>query len=97
MVYVAPLQDIAQNMYEEWSLKFGKAALGKPTLGKNVCILTGDTNRDLKLLAANHIIVSNPENWDILSRRWKQRTNVRAVNLFIIDELQVIVYKIMVS
>jgi pre-mRNA-splicing helicase BRR2 len=77
------LQEIAQNTYEDWSRKFTR-------IGRSVCILTGDTSGDLRRLADNNIIISNPENWDILSRRWKQRQHVRAVNLFIVDELQLI-------
>lgn len=34
--------------------------------------------------------MSTPENWDMLSRRWKQRKNVQNVNLFIVDELHLI-------
>lgn len=37
-----------------------------------------------------NVIVSTPENWDMLSRRWKQRKNVQNVNLFIVDELHLI-------
>ena len=37
-----------------------------------------------------NIVVSTPEKWDVLSRRWKQRKNVQNVALFIIDELHLI-------
>jgi len=37
-----------------------------------------------------NIIVSTPEKWDVLSRRWKQRKNVQTVSLFIVDELHLI-------
>ncbi|XP_055327556.1 U5 small nuclear ribonucleoprotein 200 kDa helicase-like [Paramacrobiotus metropolitanus] len=83
IVYVAPLQEIAENIHKEWEKKFRE-------LGKRVCILTGDTSADLKLLGKNNIIISNPEYWDILSRRWKQRKHVQNINLFIVDELQLI-------
>ena len=36
------------------------------------------------------MIISTPEKWDVLSRRWKQRKNVQNVNLFIVDELHLI-------
>ena len=36
------------------------------------------------------MIIGTPENWDMLSRRWKQRKNVQNVNLFIVDELHLI-------
>ena len=38
----------------------------------------------------SNIIISTPEYWDVLSRRWKQRKNVQNVNLFIVDELHLI-------
>ena len=53
-------------------------------------ILTGETGTDLKLLAKGNIIISSPEKWDVLSRRWKQRRNVQNVQLFIVDELQLL-------
>ena len=59
-------------------------------LGKKVVLLTGETGTDLKLLAKGNVIVSTPEKWDVLSRRWKQRKNVQNVSLFIVDELQLI-------
>ena len=37
-----------------------------------------------------NIIISTPERWDVLSRRWKQRKNVQNVSLFIVDELHLI-------
>ena len=37
-----------------------------------------------------NLLVSTPENWDMLSRRWKQRKNVQGVSLFIADELHLI-------
>jgi len=35
-----------------------------------------------KLLEKGEIIVSTPEHWDVISRRWKQRKNVTTVKLF---------------
>jgi pre-mRNA-splicing helicase BRR2 len=37
-----------------------------------------------------NIIISTPEKWDVISRRWKQRKNVQNVNLYIVDDLQLI-------
>ena len=55
-----------------------------------VVLLTGETGTDLKLLAKGQIIVTTAEKWDVLSRRWKQRKNVQSVQLFIVDELQLL-------
>lgn len=43
-----------------------------------------------KLLEKGEIIVSTPEHWDVISRRWKQRKNVTNVKLFIVDDLHLI-------
>uniref|UniRef100_A0A6Q2XD83 U5 small nuclear ribonucleoprotein 200 kDa helicase n=1 Tax=Esox lucius TaxID=8010 RepID=A0A6Q2XD83_ESOLU len=59
-------------------------------LNKKVVLLTGETSTDLKLLGKGDIIVSTPDKWDILSRRWKQRKNVQNVSLFIVDETHLI-------
>lgn len=52
--------------------------------------LTGETQADLKLLERGQIILSTPEKWDVLSRRWKQRKNVQGLALFLADELHLI-------
>ena len=44
----------------------------------------------VQMLAKGAIVVATPERWDVMSRRWKQRRNVQAVQLFIADELQLI-------
>jgi len=83
-VFVTPVQALAEQRYADWLQKFGHH------LGKKVVLLTGETSVDLRLLRDGNVIVSTPENWDVLSRRWKQRKNVQNVNLFIADELHLI-------
>ncbi|XP_046850049.1 U5 small nuclear ribonucleoprotein 200 kDa helicase-like [Xenia sp. Carnegie-2017] len=83
-VYVTPLQSLADQVFADWQSKFGVQ------LQKNVVLLTGETSADLKLLAKGNVIISTPEKWDVLSRRWKQRKNVQNVNLFILDEAHLI-------
>lgn len=34
--------------------------------------------------------VATPERWDNTSRRWKQRKNVQAVKLFVVDDVHMI-------
>ena len=45
---------------------------------------------DLRALDRGNIIVSTPEHWDMLSRRWRMRKNVQNVALFIVDELHLL-------
>lgn len=83
-VYIAPVESLAKERYNEWKKKFGDG------LGLRVCELTGETATDLKLLEKGQVIISTPDRWDALSRRWKQRKHVQQVSLFIVDELHLI-------
>lgn len=84
VVYIAPIEALARERLTDWKEKFGVG------LGLRVVDLTGETATDLKLLEKGQIIVSTPEKWDALSRRWKQRKHVQQVSLFIVDELHLI-------
>ncbi|KAE9585074.1 hypothetical protein Lal_00017983 [Lupinus albus] len=84
VVYIAPVEALAKERYRDWEKKFGGG------LKLRVVELTGETATDLKLLEKGQIIISTPEKWDALSRRWKQRKHVQQVSLFIIDELHLI-------
>lgn len=72
------------QVFIDWHQKF------QDILDKKVVLLTGETSTDLKLLGKGDIIISTPDKWDILSRRWKQRKNVQNVSLFIVDETHLI-------
>ena len=37
-----------------------------------------------------NIVISTPEKWDMLCRRWQQRRFVKETALFIVDELHLI-------
>uniref|UniRef100_A0A8C2KUU7 Activating signal cointegrator 1 complex subunit 3 n=1 Tax=Cyprinus carpio TaxID=7962 RepID=A0A8C2KUU7_CYPCA len=80
-VYITPMEAL---VFVDWHQKF------QETLNKKVVLLTGETSTDLKLLGKGDIIISTPDKWDILSRRWKQRKNVQNVSLFIVDEIHLI-------
>jgi pre-mRNA-splicing helicase BRR2 len=83
-VYIAPIEALAKERYRDWEQKFGKG------LELKVVELTGESATDLKLLEKGQIIISTPEKWDALSRRWKQHKLVQQVSLFIVDELHLI-------
>ncbi|XP_050375603.1 DExH-box ATP-dependent RNA helicase DExH12-like [Argentina anserina] len=87
VVYIAPIEGLAKERYTDWQKKFG---MGPKGLNLRVVELTGETTTDMKLLEKGQIIISTPEKWDALSRRWKQRKHVQQVSLFIIDEVHLI-------
>lgn len=83
-VYIAPVEALAKERLRDWSEKFGMG------LGVSVAQLTGEGISDLKLLERSNIIISTPEHWDMLSRRWKQRKAVQGVSLFVVDEVHLL-------
>lgn len=83
-VYIAPLEALTKERYVDWSERLGKK------MGLNVVELTGETSADLRLLQDGQIIISTPQKWDVMSRRWKTRKHVQEVKLFIVDELHLI-------
>ncbi|PIA32601.1 hypothetical protein AQUCO_04400058v1 [Aquilegia coerulea] len=84
VVYIAPIEALAKERYRDWKKKFGE------DLGMEVVELTGETATDLKLLEKGQVIISTPEKWNNISRRWKWTKHVREVSLFIVDELHLI-------
>lgn len=82
-VYLVSQEALADLVFADWHSKFG-------SLDIKVVKLTGETGTDLKLIAKGQLIITTADKWDVLSRRWKQRKNVQQVNLFIVDELQMV-------
>ncbi|VDK20154.1 unnamed protein product, partial [Anisakis simplex] len=83
-VFVTPMEDMAEKIFADWQERIGTV------LDKTVVLLTGEPSTDLKLLQRGKLIIASPERWDNVSRRWKQRKNVQAVKLFIVDDLHMI-------
>lgn len=83
VVYVCPAEEVCKERFLDWKNKFGE-------FGKTVSILSGENSVDLKLLARSDLIIATPENWDRISRRWKQRKNVQKLSLLISDETHLI-------
>jgi len=83
-VYVVPKTEIVESVYLKWSTTLTEV------LDVQVVKLTGETITDLKLLESGNIIMTTAVNWDMLSRRWKQRKNVQSIDLYIADELHLI-------
>ena len=83
-VYVAPHASTAKERFNEWSFKFGKS------MGFRVSELVGETTSDVKILEDSHIVITTPEKWDLMSRRWKTRKSVQEVRLFVVDELHLL-------
>mmetsp|Transcript_57678 Transcript_57678/g.103593 ORF Transcript_57678/g.103593 Transcript_57678/m.103593 type:complete len:2173 (-) Transcript_57678:154-6672(-) len=83
-VYVAPHASTAKERFNEWSYKFGKV------MGFKVAELVGETTSDVKILEESNLVITTPEKWDLMSRRWKTRKSVQEVRLFVVDELHLL-------
>lgn len=84
-VCIEPYQEMVDQRVVEWQRKFGNVQGGK-----EIVKFTGETSADLKLLEKGDVIICTPTQWDIISRRWKQRKNVQTLGLFIADEVHLI-------
>ncbi|KAG9310011.1 putative RNA helicase [Chiua virens] len=84
-VCVEPYQEMVDQRVAEWRRKFSGVQGGK-----EIVSLTGETSADLRLLEKGDVIVCTPSQWDVLSRRWRQRKNVQTIALLIADEIQLV-------
>ncbi|KIM35850.1 hypothetical protein M413DRAFT_449581 [Hebeloma cylindrosporum] len=84
-VCIEPYQEMVDLRVKEWKAKFGGVQGGKEILS-----LTGETSADLRLLEKGDVLVCTPTQWDVISRRWRQRKNVQTLGLLIADEVQMV-------
>ncbi|XP_066533926.1 probable ATP-dependent DNA helicase HFM1 isoform X2 [Hoplias malabaricus] len=83
-VYMAPIKALCTQRYDNWKLKFGP-------LGLNCKELTGDTEiDDFFEIQDSHLILTTPEKWDSMTRKWRDNCLLHSVKLFLIDEVHVV-------
>ncbi|NXI69010.1 HFM1 helicase, partial [Anseranas semipalmata] len=84
IVYMAPIKALCSQRFDDWKEKFGP-------IGLSCKELTGDTVMDdLFEIHHAHIIITTPEKWDSMTRRWRDNSIVQLVRLFLIDEVHII-------
>ncbi|XP_058032630.1 probable ATP-dependent DNA helicase HFM1 [Ahaetulla prasina] len=84
IVYMAPIKALCSQRFDDWKEKFGPIGL--------ICKeLTGDTAvDDLFEIQHAHIILTTPEKWDSMTRKWRDNSLVQLVRLILIDEVHVV-------
>ncbi|XP_059053609.1 probable ATP-dependent DNA helicase HFM1 [Achroia grisella] len=84
IIYMAPVKALCTERLTEWYPKFTQLGL--------LCIeVTGDTDVDFNQLKPYRIIITTPEKWDMLTRRWRDhRSLVEVIKLFLIDEVHIL-------
>jgi len=85
VVYQAPTKSLCSERFQDWRTKFDP-------LGLTCAEVTGDTEQtQLNELRNARIIITTPEKWDSMTRRWKDYERlIRLVKLFLIDEVHML-------
>ncbi|PPQ88313.1 hypothetical protein CVT25_012373 [Psilocybe cyanescens] len=97
-VCIEPYQEMVDLRVKEWKAKFQNLQGGK-----EIVSLTGETSADLRLLEMGDLIICTPTQWDMISRRWRQRKPVQNLGLLIADEIQMVggyegpIYEVVIS
>ncbi|OCL09193.1 hypothetical protein AOQ84DRAFT_317365 [Glonium stellatum] len=85
IVYQAPTKSLCSERYRDWQKRFGPLHL-------ECAELTGDSdNSQLRNVQNASIIITTPEKWDSMTRKWKDHEKLmRLVKLFLIDEVHIL-------
>ncbi|KAJ9236294.1 hypothetical protein DTO166G5_4056 [Paecilomyces variotii] len=85
VVYQAPTKSLCSERFRDWTSKF-------TSLGLNCAEMTGDTDyAQLKSVQNACIIITTPEKWDSMTRKWKDHARLlQLVKLFLIDEVHIL-------
>ncbi|KAJ3072433.1 Sec63 [Podochytrium sp. JEL0797] len=85
IIYVAPTKALCSERVLDWKKKFR-------TLGLSCGELTGDTDaKEVREVQQSNIIVTTPEKWDSMTRRWRDyKQLMELVQLILIDEVHLL-------
>jgi ATP-dependent DNA helicase HFM1/MER3 len=85
VVYQAPTKSLCSERQRDWQQKFRM-------FGIECAELTGDTDpAQLRNVQAASIIVTTPEKWDSITRKWKDHEKlITMIKLFLIDEVHML-------
>lgn len=85
VIYMAPIKALVSEKFDVWKNKFS-------TYGLSCCELTGDSDlEDYFELTNVQLILTTPEKWDFMTRRWKHnRALMKQIKLLLIDEVHTI-------
>ncbi|KAJ5733918.1 hypothetical protein N7493_002704 [Penicillium malachiteum] len=85
VVYQAPTKSLCSERFRDWNSKFAALKL-------KCAELTGDTdNTQLRSVQSSQIIITTPEKWDSMTRKWKDHMRLmQLVKLFLMDEVHIL-------
>ena len=87
IIYIAPIKSLCQEKTYDWKIKFTK-----PPLELKVMEYTSDSEYlNMTLLNSSNIILTTPEKFDVLSRKWKDISNfISNISLILFDEIHLL-------
>jgi replicative superfamily II helicase len=88
IVYMAPSKALCEERFNDWSMR-----LRSLNLGIQVSLITGDGDPGdaFRDLSASHLVVTTPEKFDSLSRRWPETFYLFAsIKLYLVDEAHMV-------
>ena len=87
IIYIAPIKSLCQEKTFEWKMKYSKSPLEL-----NVTEYTSDSEYlNISLLNKSNIILTTPEKFDVLTRKWKKISNfISNISLLLIDEIHLL-------
>lgn len=88
IVYVSPSKALCEERYDDWTRR-----LQGMNLGIQLAVITGDGDpaESFHDLASSQFILTTPEKWDSLTRRWTEKFFLfSSVKLFLVDEVHMI-------
>lgn len=81
------MKALCEERLQDWHLKFAK-------FGISCLSATGDSNEgdcEIDNLMLHNIIITTPEKWDTISRKWKEKEKlIKLIRLFMIDEVHLL-------
>ena len=87
IIYIAPIKSLCQEKTFEWKMKYGKTPLEL-----TVTESTSDSEfLNINLLNNSNIILTTPEKFDVLTRKWKDISSfISHISLLLIDEIHLL-------
>ena len=87
IIYIAPIKSLCQEKTFEWKIKYSKSPLEL-----NVTECTSDSEYlNISLLNNSNIILTTPEKFDVLTRKWKEISSfISNISLLLIDEIHLL-------
>lgn len=85
VLYLAPTKALCSERLNDWTKKFS-------SLNITVGILTGDTTfKEAENVRKSNIIVSTPEKWDMITRKWKDYSRLFGlIKILLVDEIHIL-------